>query len=148
VVHRGVTRGVGHSAWPNTSHVINALAKFNAQRRRVKDCASQQLRQLRHVGSDPSRIYSRPSRAALSIKAAIFFRLFFGVIAAVEAFGAVFVEPDHNPMKLDHGTPSVSASAFGFGFGHAQSPRSKSESLAMFAAMRRASPREKVKPQQ
>ena len=70
-------------------------------------------------------------------------RLFFGVIAAVETFGAVFVEPNHNPMKLDHGTPSVSALAFGFGFGfvfgHVQSPRSKSGSLAIFTAIRRAS---------
>jgi hypothetical protein len=70
-------------------------------------------------------------------------RLFFGLIAAVEAFGAVLVEPDHNPMKLDHRTPSVSGLAlafgFGFAFGHAQSPRSKSGSLAMFAAILRAS---------
>jgi hypothetical protein len=46
-------------------------------------------------------------------------RLFFGVIAAVVAFGAVFVEPDHNPMKLDHGTPIVSGLALVFGFGFA-----------------------------
>jgi hypothetical protein len=39
---------------------------------------------------------------------------FFAVIAAVEA---VLVEPDHNPMKLDHGTPSVSGLALGFGVG-------------------------------
>jgi hypothetical protein len=98
-----------------------------------------QLRQLGDVRSNPSDIYSRPSRADLSIKAAIF----FGVIAAVETFGAVFVEPNHNPMKLDHGTPSVSALAFGFGFGfvfgHVQSPRSKSGSLAIFTAIRLAS---------
>src|SRR5262249_13061592 len=69
-------------------------------------------------------------------------RLFFGLIAAVEAFGAVLVEPDHNPMKLDHGTPSVSGLTlvfgFGFAFDHAQPPRSKSGSLAMFDAMRLA----------
>src|SRR5207248_7635652 len=54
-------------------------------------------------------------------------RLFFGLIAAVEAFGAVLVEPSHNPMKLDHGTPSISGLAlfFGFGFGHL-SPRAVS----------------------
>ena len=34
----------------------------------------------------------------------------FAVIAAVEA---VLVEPDHNPMKLDHGTPSVSGLELG-----------------------------------
>jgi hypothetical protein len=47
-------------------------------------------------------------------------------------------------MKLDHGTPSVSAFAFGFGFvfGHAQSPRSKSGSLAKFTAMRLGSDNE------
>ena len=39
---------------------------------------------------------------------------FFAVIAAVEA---VLVEPDHNPMKPDHGTPSVSGLAWGFGVG-------------------------------
>src|SRR5438477_9398159 len=64
-------------------------------------------------------------------------RLFFGIIAAVEAFGAVLVEPGHNPMKLDHRTPSVSglALAFGFGFAFHQwlSPRAaRSGSLAMF----------------
>ena len=56
-------------------------------------------------------------------------RLFFGVIAAVETFGAVLVEPCHNPMKLDHRTPSVSGLplvfGFAFAFGHAQ-PRAAS----------------------
>ena len=42
---------MGHSAWPNTRYVINALA--NSMRRRrtdpVKDCASQQLRRLGNI---------------------------------------------------------------------------------------------------
>jgi hypothetical protein len=47
-------------------------------------------------------------------------------------------------MKLDYRTPSVSGLAlvlgfgFGFAFDHAQPPRSKSGSLAMFTAIRRA----------
>src|SRR5215469_428787 len=59
-VIRGHCTGAGHSAWPNTHYVINAVGKFNAQRRHridpVKDCASQQLRQLPHVRRDPSRL--------------------------------------------------------------------------------------------
>src|SRR5438477_11248789 len=70
-------------------------------------------------------------------------RLFFGVIAALETFGAVLVEPCHNPMKLDHRTPSVSGLplvfGFAFAFGHAQPPRSKSGSLPKFTAIRLAS---------
>ena len=44
--HEAEARGAGHSAWPNTRYVINALA--NSMRRGVagstpiKDCASQQ----------------------------------------------------------------------------------------------------------
>ena len=90
--------------------------------------------------------YSRPFPLGCLIpRGRRLLRLFFGLIAAVEAFGAVLVEPDHNPMKLDHGTPSVSGLAlvfgfgFGFGFDHAQLPRSKSGSLAIFDAMRLAS---------
>src|SRR5262249_35020449 len=52
--------GAGHSAWPNTSHVINAWA--NSMRNgvagstRLKDCASQQLRQLGDIRRDPPRL--------------------------------------------------------------------------------------------
>jgi hypothetical protein len=47
VDHGAVARGAGHSAWPNTRYVINALA--NSMRSAVagstpvKDCASQQV---------------------------------------------------------------------------------------------------------
>ena len=51
--------GAGHSAWPNAHYVINAVGKFNAQRRHridpVKDCGSQQLRQFSNIRRDPPR---------------------------------------------------------------------------------------------
>src|SRR5215469_12805271 len=58
-VIRGHCTGAGHSAWPNAHYVINAVGKFNAQRRHridpVKDCASQQLRQFSNIRRDPPR---------------------------------------------------------------------------------------------
>jgi hypothetical protein len=59
--HGGI-RGTGtsHSAWPNTSYVINALANSmrggGAGSTRLRIVLSQQLRQLRNVRRDPSRL--------------------------------------------------------------------------------------------
>ena len=73
-------------------------------------------------------------------------RLFFGTLEAIMAFGAILIEPDDLPSNRagDLRTPSVSRrSEFWFWwsrlFRHAQSPRSKSGSLAIFAAILRAS---------
>jgi len=97
------------------------------------------LRQLGDIRRDPPRLLTTLQRRLIH-HSRHFFRLFFGVITAVEAFGAVLIEPRHNPMKFNHRTPSVSRLAvvfvFGFAFDYdAQPPRSRPGSLAMFAAI-------------
>src|SRR5207248_10211866 len=92
-------------------------------------------------GGHPSRLYAafrnrRSSQLLAALQRCRIHRsrhllsLFFSLITAVEAFGAVLVEPHHSPMKLDYGTPSVSGLAlvfgfefaFAFAFDHAQPP--------------------------
>ena len=63
--HGAIARGAGHSAWPNARYVINALA--NSMRSGVagptpvKDCASQQLRQLGDIRRNAPRLIFMPS---------------------------------------------------------------------------------------